>query len=106
MYATVSLARAGAETEINSLVFGNLPLEEIIPVATVIFQTSTSPSYDNAVKARTRTTDAGDNFVDWRQSSLKGAGGSITNHGGLAGLTDDDHPQYSLFAVAATLGTL
>ena len=36
------------------------------------------------------------NFSDWRGSDLKASGGSISDHGALAGLTDEDHPQYSL----------
>jgi len=95
-YATIGAARAGAETEINSLVYGSFPLEEVIPVGTIIFQTSSA--YSNAVKSRVRTTSSGDNFVDWRNSSLKASGGSISDHGSLAGLADDDHSQYALLA--------
>jgi hypothetical protein len=102
-YSSLSNARAGAEVEINNLVFGTLPLEEIVPVATVIFQTRTN-NYANAVHARIRTTDAGDNFLDWRSAGLKGSGGSVQDHGSLAGLPDNDHPQYPLFNVAAHLG--
>lgn len=93
-YATKALARAGAETEINALAYGTLPLKEIVPVATIIFQTSNA--YGNAVKSRTVTTAAGDNYVDWRASNLKASGGSIADHGALAGLADDDHSQYLL----------
>jgi len=92
-YTTLKLARAGAEVEINTLAYGTLPLEEIIPVATVIFQ---SGPYGNAVKSRVVQTEAGDNYVDWRASSLKASGGSIADHGALAGLSDDDHEQYIL----------
>jgi hypothetical protein len=91
-YNTVALARVGAETEINTLIYGSLPLLEIIPVGTVIFQTVST--YANAVKARTRTTSSGDNYVDWRSSGIRAKGGSISDHGALAGLADDDHVQY------------
>lgn len=91
-YATRKLARTGAETEINTLVYGTLPLQEVVPVATVIFQTNNG--YGNAVKSRTVTTEAGDNYVDWRSSNIKATGGSIVDHGSLAGLADDDHVQY------------
>ena len=93
-YATKALARAGAETEINTLVYGTLPLPEIVPIGTVIFQTSTAPAFANDVKATTISTDAGDNYVDWRGSNIKATGGSVADHGALAGLADDDHPQY------------
>jgi len=90
-------ARAGADTEINNLVYGSFPLEEVVPIATVIFQ---SGAYGNAVKSRVVTTDSGDNWVDWRTSSVKGTGGSIADHGALAGLGDDDHQLYLLAADA------
>lgn len=93
-YATKKLARAGAETEINALVFGTLPIEEIVPVATIILQTNNG--YGNSLKSRIVSTDAGDNYVDWRGSGLKATGGSIADHGALAGLSDDDHVQYAL----------
>ncbi len=90
-YGTIIQARAGADEEINSLVYGDLPLQEIVPVGTVIFQNKGSTGY-----GATRTTTSGDNFVDWRQSNLKGSGGSVSDHGSLAGLSDDDHSQYLL----------
>jgi hypothetical protein len=96
-YATLALARNGANTEINNLITGDLPLAEILPVATVIFQTANS--YTNAVNARIRLTDTGDDYVDWRTSLRSGGGTSTTNdHGLLAGLADDDHTQYLLAA--------
>ena len=88
-YATKKLARAGAETEINALVYGTLPIQEVIEVGTIIFQTSNG--YANAVKSRTVSTDAGDNYIDWRGTNPKAAGGSIADHGALAGLADPDH---------------
>jgi microcystin-dependent protein len=93
-YVNIVAARTGAENEINTLAYGTLPLEEMIPVATVIFQTG--DGYSNAVKGRTRTTNAGDNYIDWRASGLRPRGGSITEHGSLTGLIDDDHTQYLL----------
>ncbi len=93
-YTTRRLARAGADVEINNLVYGSLPLEEVIPVATIILQTSNG--HDNSIKSRIISTDSGDDFVDWRGSDLKATGGSISDHGSLAGLTDDDHQQYIL----------
>ena len=95
-YTTISAARAGATTEINNLTLGGLPTPEFTPVGTVIFQTS--DSYSNTPKARIRTTDLGDNYVDFRQSrgELAVGGGGVTAHGALSGLGDDDHTQYIL----------
>ena len=87
-YNTKLLARVGADVEINNLVYGSLPLEEVIPVATVIFQSS---SGDDGLKGRIVSTDAGDDYVDWRSSNLKASGGVVTDHGTLAGLNDNDH---------------
>ncbi len=77
IYATKKLARAGAETEINALVYGTLPIQEVVPVGTVIFQSANG--YGNAVKSRTVSTDAGDNYVDWRKSGMT-PNGSIVGH--------------------------
>lgn len=99
-YTNLGNARTGADTEINSLVYGDIPLEEIVPIATVIFQTS--DGYSNPVQSRVRTNDAGDDYVDWRNSSLKANGGSIADHGALSGLADDDHIQYHNDARALT----
>lgn len=63
-YANTAAARAGAETEIWNLDVAGLPSAEFFPLATIIFQTSTN--YSNAVASRTRTTDTGDDYVDWR----------------------------------------
>lgn len=91
-YATKKLAWAGAETEINALAYGTLPLQEIIPVGTVIFQTSNG--YGNAVKSRTVTTEAGDDYVDWRSSNLKASGGSIAAHNSIPGLQGGTAGEY------------
>ncbi len=76
-YATKKLARAGAETEINALVYGTLPIQEVVPVGTIIFQSANG--YGNAVKSRTVSTDAGDNYVDWRKSGMTPTG-SVAGH--------------------------
>ncbi len=91
-YATKKLARAGAETEINALAFGTLPLQEIIPVGTVIFQSSNG--YGNAVKSRTVTTEAGDDYEDWRASNIKASGGSIATHNSIPGLQGGTAGEY------------
>lgn len=94
-YATVVSARAGADTEILSLVTDDLLFPEIKPIATFIFQTASS--YSNDIKARIRKTDTGDNFVDWRSSAISQVSAG-TSHGDLSGLSADDHTQYALLA--------
>jgi len=90
-YSTLNAARDGAETEINSLNLSGMPGLEMKPIGTVIFQTK--DSYTNAVKARIRATDGGDDYVDFRVNA-GGRGEPANDHGVLGGLTDNDHPQY------------
>lgn len=85
-YLTRSAARDGAENEINSLLT-ILPVQEIIPVGTIIYQTSNG--YDNEVRARIISTDDGSDYVDWRTSELKG-GTSPTSHNNLSNLELSD----------------
>ena len=75
-YGTVTLAREGATTEILSLQFGPLDeaLPEYLPVATIILETRTS--YTNAVKSRVRSTDTGDDYIDWRGATIVQSGGT------------------------------
>jgi len=91
-YLTRRAARTGAETEIANLSFGALPLPEMVRVATVIFQTSNG--YTNSVQGRVRKTESGDTHVDWRTSNPLASGVSISDHGGMGGLDDDDHLHY------------
>jgi hypothetical protein len=100
-YNTLGQARTGAETEIRSLLLNDILFPEIKPIATVILQTSTG--YANAVKGRIRTTDEGDNYIDWRNESIGRAEISTSDHGSLTGLGDNDHPQY-LLLTGGTLG--
>jgi len=92
-YNTINSARQGAEIEINNLILSGLPSPELKPIASIIFQTSNG--YVNSVKARVRTTDTGDSYVDWRQSNLSPSS-PAANHGSLSGLGNDDHFQYLL----------
>ena len=97
-YNSIITARQGATTEINALVTAGLPFQEFIPISTVIFQTSTG--YSNTPQARIRTTDTGEDYIDWRFAMLSPV--SIANdHGNLSGLADDDHTQYSLISSQA-----
>lgn len=92
-YGNIFAAREGAITEVNNLISEGLPGAEFIFLGSIIFQTS--DSYTNSVKARTRTTDLGDNYVDWRTTELSPASPG-TNHSALSGLSNDDHVQYAL----------
>ena len=94
-YAKLKDARIGATTEMSSLLLGSLPSKEMKAIATVIFQTD--DTYGNTVKARVVQTDEGDNYIDWRTSSLSPSA-PAQDHGSLAGLADDDHPAYILDA--------
>ena len=97
-YTTILAARDAAPTELTNLQQGALEnlSPEFIPIATFIIQTSNT--YSNAVKTRFRSTDTGDDFIDWRGTSNQGfagtGGGTPTDHGSLSGLGDDDHTQY------------
>jgi hypothetical protein len=72
-YLTAIAARAGAETEMNALVLAGLPVPEMHPLASVIWQTK--DSYGNAISAKIIQTADGANWVDWRQASVTpGAG--------------------------------
>ncbi len=83
IYATRALARTGALSEISSLQFGSLPSAEFKAVATFIMQTSNG--YANAVKSRIRTTEDGEDYVDWRVTTPV-ASASANDHNSLAGL--------------------
>jgi len=91
-YLNLNDARAGASTEIATA--SGLPFSEFIPIGSVIFQTSAG--YGNVPKARIRTTDTGDNYVDFR-TTINLPLGSVTSHANLSGLTNPDHPASAIF---------
>ncbi len=91
-YSNRGNARDGAETEVANLLLGALPSAEMKPIASIIFQTA--DTYANAVQARVIETDSGDNYIDWRGSTLA-QGVAAANHGSLGGLGSDDHIQYT-----------
>ena len=64
-YALIADARLGAETEILNILT-KLNVYEIVPIATIIFQTGAT--YANAVKARVRPYNGSD-YVDWRKTN-------------------------------------
>jgi len=85
-YGTVSSARAGASAEISNLL-SQLPFAEMIPLATIIYQTR--DNYSNAVKARIRSTDTGEDFIDWRTSEIS-QGTPASSHANLTDLEVSD----------------
>ncbi len=92
-YNTINQAREGALNEISVLQLSGLPGLEMRYIAAIIFKTA--DSYGNAIKGRVELTDQGENYVDFRSSQISSVA-SGTDHGTLAGLSNDDHPQYRL----------
>ena len=95
-YATVNAARDGALVEVSTITLDGLVGLEFKFVGSIIFQTSNV--YTNSVKSRIRSTADGGDYVDLRDIlfTRDGVAGSITDHGQLSGLLDDDHTQYVL----------
>lgn len=91
VYLTRGTARDGALIEMNNLILYSGFAPETVPVATIIYQTR--DSYSNTNKCRIRTTEDGDNYIDWRSTSLRN-GVTASNHGNLSGLDQDDHTHY------------
>jgi len=81
-YGNLSSARAGASSEISSLL-SQLPFAEMIPLGTIIYQTS--DSYSNTVLARIRTKDTGEDYIDWRTSEIS-QGTTASSHNNLTNL--------------------
>jgi len=79
-YATLTLAREGANVEINNIV-SSLPFVEMIPLSTTIYQTRSS--YTNSLNARIVQVSTGVNYVDWRTSKTVAGGGGVTSHSNL-----------------------
>lgn len=63
-YTNLGNARDGAIVEIFNIETAGLPVVEYKSVATFIMQTSNG--YANAVQSRVRSTESGDDFIDWR----------------------------------------
>jgi len=93
-YTTKRNARAGALTEIHSLITNDVLFPEIRAIATVIMQTRTT--YASAINAKIVSTDEGDDYIDWRDQAISRTEISTTDHGNLSGLGSDDHTQYLL----------
>ncbi len=83
LYTTLTNARTGASSEIGSII-SIYPKQELIPVATVIFQTNLS--YTNSINARVVEVATGISYVDWRTSDIKASASAIpTDHNSLSG---------------------
>ncbi len=75
-YSTLTLARENALVELQNLYMIGLPTQEFVALATLIIQTNNG--YTNVPKCRIRTTDAGDAYVDWRNTRVGGGGNAAT----------------------------
>jgi len=99
VYNNLNDARLGATTEISDLVVSGLPTKEFVPLGSVIYQTNSG--YANTWAARIRTTDLGNDYVDWRTQELSpGTGPQV--HANLSGLQNPDHPLTALQQSSAT----
>lgn len=101
-YNSIIAARDGAAVEVNSLITSGLPMEEMVFLGTLIYQTS--DAYANSWKARLRQFDTGIDYVDWRERSLSPAN-SANSHSILDNLLSDDHPQYPLLDTVRSSST-
>jgi hypothetical protein len=81
-YGSLALARSGVATEISSLIT-QIPIYEIVPIATIIFQTGNG--YANAVKARVVLDTNGNEYTDFRTSELA-QGANPSSHANLTGV--------------------
>lgn len=90
-YTTAENAKNGVNEEVA--LWMGMPFAEFTPIGAVIYQTSSS--YTNAVKARVVSTSSG-SYIDMRDVSVLRVGSAANDHGSLAGLDGDDHPQYML----------
>lgn len=104
-YGSISAARDGSSSEIQNLILAGLPFEEFKFLGTLIVQVRDGDT-DNPYLARTRSVNSsGDEYVDLRSSIFPTGNTSATvvDHGALAGLLDNDHPQYQLVTDDAIL---
>jgi hypothetical protein len=88
-YTNITAAREGAASEVSTLLLATLPSPELKPIATVIFQSNNG--YGNTPKTRARTASGGHDYTDWRTNPISPGGGTVSDHGSLGGLADDDH---------------
>lgn len=114
VYNTISAARLGAGDEINNIILEGAPVQEIVFLGTLIFQTA--DAYGNTPKSRIRSTDTGDDYIDLRGSVITRSGSSVvvTDHNTLTNLqggeaTERYHltaPEHEARDVVYTLTTI
>ncbi|MCK4789893.1 MAG: hypothetical protein KAV87_39500, partial [Desulfobacteraceae bacterium] len=99
-YNTLGNARDGANSEIASLVVGEMPVQESFPVATVIF--GTSNGYTNSVKSKVEEVSTGVNYVNWLVTEIS-SGTPPSSHLNLTDLLNGDagHSQFVLGAASS-----
>lgn len=91
-YSSIIAAQQGAANEISNLYLVNLPFEDWVFVASIIYQSNST--FANASKGAIVLNASGTNYIDWREKKLNSSAGTPTSHGTLSGLTNDDHLQY------------
>ena len=83
-YANRNAARTGAETEVLTLITNDTLSHEMRPIGTVIFKTSDATG--NSVNAAVWTTADGDNYIDWRSTTISRVELTTSDHNSLSGL--------------------
>ena len=94
-----TLRNAQQNNTFDGLDLTELPFQEMVPIARLIFQTSNG--YGNAPKARIR------DYQDLRgTTNIRGASYVPVNHQSLSGREEDGHLQYFLGGIGTVLDTL
>ena len=92
-------AREGALAEINSITTSGLPMPEFLALGTIIYQYNTA--YANDYDCRIRSTDAGEDYVNWLTTELT-PGSTPASH---PTLTDRDEPNQHPADAVSTVTT-
>ncbi len=85
VYPTKRSARTGAEVEVQSLILNDILFPEILPIATIIYQTK--DTYANTMNAKVVSTDEGADYVDWRRESVSRTTLTTSDHNSLVNVT-------------------
>jgi len=101
-YTTRSNARDGALEELSQILYGDLPVEEIVPLASIIYKTNSG--YSNTWHAAITTTEDGDDYVSWISNDTVSVGASPDSHPNLTNRDlENQHPDSSIrLSVAPT----
>jgi len=81
-YGNRGAARAGADSEISTILTA-YPGQELVPLATLIYQSR--DTYSNDVAARVISDGDGNDYVDWRKNEAE-PGAAPSSHANLANL--------------------